>query len=77
MVEVERGKGHDMPETGPDRRHDYWRRAISQGLIDDLDTERDPEELSRKVARLEAAAKGQLEIMPEVRAAIERAKRRL
>jgi hypothetical protein len=77
LVEVERGEGYEMPETGPDRRHDHWRRAISQGLIDDLDAERDPEELSRKVARLEAAAKGRLEIMPEVRAAIERAKRRL
>ena len=77
MAKVERGEASDMSETGPDRRRNYYRRIISQALIDSLDAEPNPEELARKLRRIEEAAKVQLKIMPEVQAAIERAKRRL
>lgn len=66
-----------MSETGPDEPDERFRSLINQGLIDSLDRERDPQELARKVAGLEVAAQGHLEITPEVRAALERAKRRL
>lgn len=65
-----------MSETGLGRGKENRRNAIER-LVADLDNEQDTEALARTVQRLERGRGSWLTNAHEVRAAIERAKRRL